>query len=160
MPVLTNQAARLISCGILCSHFSGTLLLSFLLGYDFGILVKSRGGVHSNVTSVSIQFGFFKWNAKCPVYHFLGLKRRILNLIYLNISRKGQVYIAFVSFLFRPPARLWKYGLDLSVHDTVWLGSDNIKIATCCQEGVRPRRKMKMPKKLEQNINFFLEIFC
>ena len=41
---MTNQAAQFISRGIGRSYFSGNFLLSFLLWYDFKILVKSRGG--------------------------------------------------------------------------------------------------------------------
>ena len=44
LPFLTNQAARLTSRAIGRSYFSGNFLLSFLLWYDFKILVKSRGG--------------------------------------------------------------------------------------------------------------------
>ena len=44
LPFLTNQATRFISRGIGHFYFSGSFLLSFLLWYDFKILVKSRGG--------------------------------------------------------------------------------------------------------------------
>ena len=44
LPCLTNQAPRFISRGIDRSYFSGNFLLSFLLWYDFKILVKSREG--------------------------------------------------------------------------------------------------------------------
>ena len=44
LPFLTNQAVRFTSCGIGRCYFSGNFLLSFLLWYDFKILVKSRGG--------------------------------------------------------------------------------------------------------------------
>ena len=43
-----DQSSRMIywSRGICCSYFFRNFLLSFLLRYDFNILVKSRGGVH------------------------------------------------------------------------------------------------------------------
>ena len=41
--VFANQTARFTSRGIGRSYFSGNFLLSFLLWYDFKILVKSRG---------------------------------------------------------------------------------------------------------------------
>ena len=40
----TNQAVQFISRGIGRSYFPGNFLLSFLLWYDFKILVKSKGG--------------------------------------------------------------------------------------------------------------------
>ena len=69
------------------SYFSGNFLLSFLLWYDFKILVKSRGGgtflslASSVLFGRSIFFFFFQFKAKYPVFHFLNLDRTILNLI-------------------------------------------------------------------------------
>ena len=41
---LNNQAMQFISRGIIRTNFSVNFLLSFLLWYDFKILVKLRGG--------------------------------------------------------------------------------------------------------------------
>ena len=81
---LTNQAAGFISCGIGHSNFSWNFILSFLLWYDFKILVKSRrGGTFLSVAlSVNVcQKYFFQLKAKYLVFNFLGLDVTILNLI-------------------------------------------------------------------------------
>ena len=52
LPFLTNKIVRFISCGISRFYFSGNFLLSFLLWYNFKILVKSRdGGIFSCLAS-------------------------------------------------------------------------------------------------------------
>ena len=35
---------------------------------------------------------------------------------------------------------------DLSIHNTVWLVLNNNQQPTCCQEGTRPCRKVRIPK--------------
>ena len=85
LPFLTNQAARFISRGIGRSYFSGNFLLSFLLWYDFKILVKSRGGgtflsLASSVNVWQKQF-FFQLKAEYLAFHFLDLSETILNLM-------------------------------------------------------------------------------
>ena len=44
LPHSTNETTQFISRGIGRSYYSRSLLLSFLLCYDFKIQVKSRGG--------------------------------------------------------------------------------------------------------------------
>ena len=75
LPFLTNQAPRFISRGISCSCFSGNFLLSFLLWYDFMILVKSmRGGTFlSLASSVNVWQNkfFFNWKLNTSSFIFL-----------------------------------------------------------------------------------------
>ena len=58
-----NQAAWFISHGIGCSYFSRNFLLSFLLWYDFKILVKSRQGGTFLCLALSVNIQ--------QMYHFL-----------------------------------------------------------------------------------------
>ena len=66
-PFLINQTARFISRGIGRSYFSGNFLLSFLLWYDFKILVKSR------VVNVQQKYSFFQFRDKYSEFHLLDL---------------------------------------------------------------------------------------
>ena len=72
---LTNQAARFISRGIGCSYFSRNFLLSFLLWYDFEILVKSTwGGTFlclASSASVWQKHFFCNWKLNIPSFIFL-----------------------------------------------------------------------------------------
>ena len=103
---LTNQAARFISHGMVRSYFSGNSLLSFLLWYDFKILVKSRGGgtflcLASPVNIQHLSLIFFQLKAKYPIVHFLD--GTILNLIYWKINKKCWNFHCFSKFsLFYP----------------------------------------------------------
>ena len=72
---LSNQAAQFISRGISHSYISGNFLLSFLLWYDFKILVKSRrGGIFLCLAlSVNVrqEFFFFIWMLNILSFIFL-----------------------------------------------------------------------------------------
>ena len=120
LPFLTNQAVRFILCGIGHSYFSGNFLLSFLLWYDFKILVKSRGGgtflyLASSVNIQQKQF-FFQLKAKYPIFHFLDLDRTILNLIKSKINKKMSKFpLFFKVFLILPPVRHSNFGSCLSI---------------------------------------------
>ena len=89
--VFDQSAAQFISCGIGCSYFSGSFLLSFLfLWYDFQILVKSRGGgtFLSLASSVNVRnLFFFQLKTEYLVFHFLDLNGTILNLIQVKINK-------------------------------------------------------------------------
>ena len=99
---LTNQAVQFISCGIGCSCFSGNFLLSFLLWYDFKILIKSRGGgtFLCLVSSVNVQQKeLFYLKAKYLVFHFLDLDGTILNLIWPKKFNKNRLnFHCFIQF--------------------------------------------------------------
>ena len=75
LPFLTNQATRLILRGIGRSYFSGNFLLSFLLWYDFKILVKSKGGGTFSCLALSVniqqKWFFFNWKLNIPSFIFL-----------------------------------------------------------------------------------------
>ena len=47
--------------------------------------------------SVNIQH-FFQLKITCPVFHFLDLDGKVLNLSYVKIRLKPKTYIVFVSF--------------------------------------------------------------
>ena len=107
LPFLTNKIVRFISCGISRFYFSGNFLLSFLLWYNFKILVKSRdGGIFSCLASsanVWQKFFFFQLKAKYPVFHFLDLNGAISNLIQPKINKKRRNFHRFLKFFFILP---------------------------------------------------------
>ena len=73
LPFLTNQAALFTSRGIGRSYFSENFLLSFLLWYNFKILVKSKGGHScSNHSNLEVE-------AQCLT--------KTLSYLNLNISK-------------------------------------------------------------------------
>ena len=101
LPFLTNQVTQFISCGdIGCFYFSGnTLLLPFLLPAWFqdSSQIKAREGSTFSCLSIACLLLRFSrarsiFFIKCPVFHFLDLVGRILNLVfsYLKIQRKDQ----------------------------------------------------------------------
>ena len=125
LPFLTNQAARFIPRAIGRSYFSGSFLLSFLLWYDFKILVKSRGGynftiVQFYVSHCLLTFGrsnFFHLKAKYPVFHFLDLDGTISNLIQPKINKKRQNFYRFLKVsLFYP---LYEFGILVQIYQLI-----------------------------------------
>ena len=89
----------------------------------------------------------FSWTSSIffinfPVFHFLDLKRIILNLVYsyLKIQRKDQNVGRYSVFFLTPPPLI-----SVSTHNTVQLGWDNIEINNqnkCCHKGAK---KVKIP---------------
>ena len=67
-------------CDIVCSYFSGNLLLPFLLGFDFKTLIKSRG----RGSSVNIYMNHF-----------------FLTWFIWKLAEKNKIYIIFESFFFK-----------------------------------------------------------
>ena len=82
--------SRSIFLGIYFYHsFYGIPFLLFL----FKTLVKSRQRSTFSCLNVVCQQSaevFFLLKVKCPVFHFMDLDCRVLNLIYLKIRRKGK----------------------------------------------------------------------
>ena len=121
LPCLTNQAPRFISRGIDRSYFSGNFLLSFLLWYDFKILVKSRGGgtflsLASSVNVWQKQF-FFQLKAEYLAFHFLDLSETILNLMQVKINKNRQNFHRFLKFsLFYP---LYDFRILVQIYQSI-----------------------------------------
>ena len=69
-----DQSSCTISHGIGCSYFSGNFLLSFLLWYDFKILVKSSGGgTFLSLAFVNVWQKYFFSNWKLNIRSFIFL---------------------------------------------------------------------------------------
>ena len=73
--VFDQSSCTIISRGIGRSYFSGNFLLSFLLWYDFKILVKSRGGgtflsLALSVNALRSNF-LFNWKLNMSSFIFL-----------------------------------------------------------------------------------------
>ena len=127
LPFLTNQAAWIISRGIGCSNFSGNFLVSFLLFYDFKILLKSRGGgtfmclaLSGNVRQMFFFFFIFLiWTEQFWIWFNRKLTKK---------QQKVKV------FLILPSVWFLNFGWGLSIDSVVWLGSADTKI--CSQNAV------------------------
>ena len=86
--------------------------------------------------------------AKYPVFYCLDLDGGILKLIYLKIrkadlyeNRNGQNLHCFEKFFsLKPSEQLWNHGPGLSTQ--------------YCQEGTRPRKKVKNTENSEVNSSF------
>ena len=91
--VLTNQATWFISRGIGRSYFSENFLLSFLLCYDFKILVKSRAGGSFLCLGSSVNV----WQAKCLIFHFF---KAGLNNFETDLCKNQQKTLKFPSFFY------------------------------------------------------------
>ena len=131
LPFSTNQAARFISRGIGRSFFSGNFLLSFLLCYDYKILVKSRVGY------------IFKSSIVCKNLAgviFLSLESRISHLSFSwsgrnnsefdvgeNEQKPSKFPLLFKVFIILPPLWLSSLGSDVSINNIVRLGSADTK---------------------------------
>ena len=88
---------------------------------------------------------------------------RILNLIYLKISRKDQHLHYLEVFLSKPPGQLWNCSPNQSIHNTVWLGWDYIKIYS--QNAVKvldlvEKWKVILDNKTQVNFNFSSVVCC
>ena len=136
--ILKNQAAWFISRGISRSYFSRNFLQSFLLWYDFKILVKSRGGgTFSCLASSVLTFGrsnfFFNWKLNILSFIFLIWTKQFW--IWLSWKFSQQKLSKFPSFLkfflIAPP--VWHSNdirSDLSINNIVQLGSADTKISS------------------------------
>ena len=113
--VLTNQATRFISCGIGCSYFSRNFLLSFLLQYDFKILVKSSVGgtflcLASFVNVWQFFFCFFLiWKLNILSFIFLIWEEQFWMLFSQKLTKNMSKFLSFFkSFsLFYPLYDFW-----------------------------------------------------
>ena len=148
---LTNQTAQFISHGISRCYFHGNFLLSFLLWYDFKILVKSRGGgtflCLASSVNVRPNYFFFHLRAKYPVFIFLIWMEQFW--FSRKLTKNIKIFIVFKSFPYCTPC-VWlsNLGSDLSIDNIVQLGLDNTKNQQprCCHEGARTHKKVKIGK--------------
>ena len=102
LPFLTNQAARFIWHGISQSYFSGNFLLSFLLRYDFKILVKSRAGCTFWCLASSVNIPqkcfFFKWKLNISPFIFLILTEQCWVWFSQKLTKKCRNFHCFLKF--------------------------------------------------------------
>ena len=113
---LTNQAALFISRDIGRSYFSGNFLLSFLLWYDFKILVKSRGGATFLSLALPLKKFFFQLKAN----YFLDLDGTILNLVQPKINKDRRNFHRFLKFLIFH--LLYDFGILVQIYQSTRLG--------------------------------------
>ena len=164
LPFLTNQAARFISCGIGRSYFSGNFFLSFLLWYDFKILVKSRGGgtflsLASSVNVWQKQF-FFQLKAEYLAFHFLDLSETILNLMQVKINKNRQNFHRFLKFsLFYP---LYDFRILVQIYQSIiqfdWARLTQRAAAKMLSRRCQNSQKSENTQTSDVNSNFFSKI--
>ena len=64
-------------------------------------------------------------------------------------------------FFFKSPVQLWNHGPDLSIHNTVLVGWNKMKIdSQHAVKKVLDLRKIKYSQNSEVNSNFSVEIYC
>ena len=152
LPFLTNQAARFTSRGIGRSYFSGNFLLSFLLWYDFKILVKSRGGGTFLSLASSVLFGrsifFFSWKLNTLSFIFLIWTEQFRIWLSQKLTKTIEISIVFSSFCYFTPCmsfESWFRSINryYSLTRLSWHRNWQLK---CCQGGARTHRKVKIPK--------------
>ena len=132
LPFLINQVVQFISRVISHSYFSANFLPSFLLWYDFRILVKGRWYIlKSSIACKRLaEVFFFNWEVNIPSFFFVIWTQHFWIWFSRKLTKTVEISTVFLIFYYFPPAWLSSLVLDLSINNILRLGSDHTKIGS------------------------------